>query len=130
MQKIQIKDFSLKIGYIGSVKWKKLSTNRCVSLHIYLRTNKTLIHNSLYVFDNQEGKIWAIKLQEENVYLKGQANPDNQCPDKWVLLFNIFRHRSMLQCLHQLDTQYLDIFLCKIYKHWITITINKQNTTR
>jgi len=49
MQKIQINDFSMKIGYTGSLKWKKLSTNRCFRLHIYLCTNKTLIHNSLYV---------------------------------------------------------------------------------
>ena len=55
MQKIQINDFSLKKGYIGSLKWEKLSTNRCFKLHIYLRTNKTLIHNSLYVFDNCGG---------------------------------------------------------------------------
>jgi len=45
MQKIRIIGFSLKIGYIGRLKWKK-------SLHIYLLTNKILIHNSYYVFDN------------------------------------------------------------------------------
>ena len=43
--------FSLKIGYIGSLKWGKKCTNGCFRIHIYLRTNKILIHNSLYVFD-------------------------------------------------------------------------------
>ena len=28
------------------------STNGCFRLHIYLRKNKTLLHNSLYVVDN------------------------------------------------------------------------------
>jgi hypothetical protein len=51
--KIRIIGFSLKIGYIGSLKrGKKISTNGCFRLHIYLRTNKTLTHNSLHVFDN------------------------------------------------------------------------------
>jgi len=45
-------DFSLKIGYTGSLNLKKISTNGCFGLHIYLRTNETSIHNSLYVFDN------------------------------------------------------------------------------
>jgi len=40
-------DFSLKIGYMGSFKWKNISTGGYFRLHIYLRTNKTLIHNSL-----------------------------------------------------------------------------------
>jgi len=30
----------------------KKTTDGYFRLHIYLRTNKTLIHNSLYVFDN------------------------------------------------------------------------------
>jgi len=30
---------------------KKISTNSCFRLHIYLRNNKKLINNSLYVFD-------------------------------------------------------------------------------
>ena len=36
------------------------STNGGFKLHIYLRKNKTLTHNSLYVLDNW-GKIYAIK---------------------------------------------------------------------
>ena len=45
-------DFSLKIDYISSLKRKKkVSTNGCFTLHIYLCTNKTITHNSLYVFD-------------------------------------------------------------------------------
>jgi hypothetical protein len=31
---------------------KKYSTNGCFRLHVYLCTYKTLVHNSLYVFDN------------------------------------------------------------------------------
>jgi hypothetical protein len=31
---------------------EKMSTNVCFILHIYSRTNKILLHNSLYVFDN------------------------------------------------------------------------------
>jgi hypothetical protein len=38
--------FSLKMGYIGSLKWKTVCTNGCFMLHIYLRRNKTLIRNS------------------------------------------------------------------------------------
>jgi len=33
---------------------EKKSTNGCFKLHIYLRKNKTLIHHSLYIFDNWE----------------------------------------------------------------------------
>jgi hypothetical protein len=51
MQRIRITGFSLKIGYICSLKWKIISSNSCNKLHIYLRTNKTLIQNSLHVFD-------------------------------------------------------------------------------
>jgi hypothetical protein len=40
-------DFPLKTGYIGNNKRKNISTDRYFKLHIYLRTNKTLIRNSL-----------------------------------------------------------------------------------
>ena len=46
-------NFSLKIGYIGSLKQNNVSTNGCFRLLIYLRTNKILKHNSYYVFDNR-----------------------------------------------------------------------------
>jgi hypothetical protein len=53
MQKIRITGFFFeKIGYIGGLKSKRISTNGCFGLHIYLRTNKTLIHNFLHVFEN------------------------------------------------------------------------------
>jgi hypothetical protein len=43
MQKIWIIGFfSLKIGYMDSLKWEKFFTNGYFRLHIYLRTNKTL----------------------------------------------------------------------------------------
>jgi hypothetical protein len=47
-------NFSLKIGYIGSSKWKKFLQTAIFRLHVYLPTNKTLIHNSLYIFDKGE----------------------------------------------------------------------------
>jgi len=50
----------LKTGHIESLKWKQTSKNCYFRLHIYLRTNKILTHNYLYVFDNW-GKIEAIK---------------------------------------------------------------------
>jgi hypothetical protein len=57
MQKIRIIGFFfLKIGYFGSLKWKKISAGGCFRLRILLRTNKTLIRNSLHLFDNW-GKI-------------------------------------------------------------------------
>ena len=34
---------------------EQIFTDCCLMLHIYLLTNKTLMHNSLYVFDN-----WAV----------------------------------------------------------------------
>ena len=53
MQKIRI------IGFLfeNILHWqfgvgKKKSTNGCCKLYIYLRTNKTLTHNSLYLFEN------------------------------------------------------------------------------
>ena len=52
MQKIRTTGLFLKIGYIGSLKLKKMYINSSFRRHIYLRTHKTLIHNSLYVFDN------------------------------------------------------------------------------
>jgi hypothetical protein len=41
------------IGFLfeNRLPWQ-FSTNSCFRLHIYLHTNKTLIHNSLYVFDS------------------------------------------------------------------------------
>jgi hypothetical protein len=37
-------------------------------------------------------QIDAVQLQYENVYPKGQADPDNQLPDKWnSIVFQSFR---------------------------------------
>jgi hypothetical protein len=47
----------MKIGYIGSLRWKTISANEYFRLHTYLPTNKTLIHNSLHVFDNWEKNV-------------------------------------------------------------------------
>ena len=49
--------------YIGSLKGEKSSTNGYFRLHIYLRTNKTLIYNSLYVLENWREKFKPQKLQ-------------------------------------------------------------------
>jgi hypothetical protein len=53
MQRIRIIGFFFenKLHWQSEVE-KDISTNGCFRVHIYLRTNKTLIHNSLYVFDN------------------------------------------------------------------------------
>ena len=53
MQKIRVIGFFLE----NRLHWqfevgKKIFTNGCFRLHIYLCTNKTLLHNSLYVFEN------------------------------------------------------------------------------
>jgi len=64
---------------------EKNSTNGGFRLHIYLRTNKTFILNSLYVFDNCGENLRlnnVAQLQYENIYRKGLADPDNQLPDK------------------------------------------------
>jgi hypothetical protein len=46
-------DFSSKVCYVDSLKWKKISTNNCCRLlHINLHISKTVMYNSLYVFDN------------------------------------------------------------------------------
>jgi len=58
-------DFSLKIGYIGSFKWKYVSTKGYFRLHIYLRASKTLMHNFFYIFGNW-GKIFGHKTMQYN----------------------------------------------------------------
>jgi hypothetical protein len=52
MQKIRITGFFLENRLQWQFEVEKNSTNGYFGLHIYLRTNKTLIHNSLHVFDN------------------------------------------------------------------------------
>ena len=59
------------------------STNGCFMIYIYLRANKTLIHNfCIYIFLTNGGKNLAIKdaveLQYDNG--EGQADPDSQRP--------------------------------------------------
>ena len=52
VQNIRITGFS----FGNKLQWQseegKASTKACFRLHIYLRTNKALIHNSLQVFEN------------------------------------------------------------------------------
>jgi len=52
MHKIWITGFFFENELHKQYGGKKISTNCCCRLHIYLLKNKTLIHNSLYVFDN------------------------------------------------------------------------------
>jgi len=67
-----------------------MSTKGCCRLHIYLRTNKTLIHNSLYVFGSGEGgfKPYTFQYNYSSKIFTGRAkpiriigDPDKQCPD-------------------------------------------------
>ena len=60
MQKIRIIGFFFENRLRWQFEVENISTNGCFRLHIYLRTYKILIHNSLYVFDKW-GKILAIK---------------------------------------------------------------------
>ena len=59
---------------------EKISTKDCFRLHIYLYIKKTLIHNSLCVFDSW-GRTEAIKsfstIRVKIVCSKGQADPNN-----------------------------------------------------
>ena len=55
MQKIRIIGFFSENSLHWQFELKKNSTNGCFRLHIYLHTNKTLIYNSLYVFDKWGG---------------------------------------------------------------------------
>jgi hypothetical protein len=61
-------DFDLKIGYIGSLKWKKKSSNGCFKPHIYFGTNKTLIQSFCYFFERR-GKIEATKIDAVQLQL-------------------------------------------------------------
>jgi hypothetical protein len=55
MQKIRI----IGLFFENSLHWQseveKNSANGCCKLYIYLRTNKSLIYNSLYIFENWGG---------------------------------------------------------------------------
>ena len=90
MQKIGIIKFFFENRQHWQFEVGKKSTNSCFRLHIYLRTNKILIHNSLYVFDNR-GKNLNHKRMQYN-YSKGMftgrtkpiriiGDPDNWLPD-------------------------------------------------
>ena len=82
----------MKIGYIASLEWKIIFTNCCFRLHVYLHTNKTLIHNYLCVFEK-----WGKNLNHKKVQYNYSTKmftrrakpiriigvPDNQRPDEW-----------------------------------------------
>jgi hypothetical protein len=82
-------DFSLKIGHIGSLKWKQISTSGYFRLHIYSHTTKTLtLSNPIFLptayspalicFGRESG--WWITcnyptfLKEENVEKQKEYN--------------------------------------------------------
>jgi len=52
VQKIWIIGFFFENKLHWQFEFEKISSNSCFRLHIYLCMNNTLIHNSLYVFDN------------------------------------------------------------------------------
>jgi len=80
-----------KYATLAVLSGKKISTNGCFRLHIYWRTNKTLIHNSLHVFEN-----WGRNLNYKNISYNHSkkrfirrakpiwitGDPDNQRPNK------------------------------------------------
>jgi len=71
MQKIR----TFGLFFENRVHWqlevKKILQNGWYRLHIYLGTNKTLIHNSLYVFDNWGKKNSVIKICSTFTVRKG-----------------------------------------------------------
>jgi len=68
-------DFSLKIGYIGNLKWVNnfLQTVDLGYLFVYVQ-NKTLIHNSFYVLGNW-GQILNHRNMQYNYSKKLQEGP-------------------------------------------------------
>jgi len=100
------------MGYIGILKWKQISTNVCFRLRIYLRTNKTLIHNSFYIMDSWGwGEDQAIKrcstftvrkiFPEVPNLARVIGNMDNQETDEWDSAVLI---RNMIANSHALST--------------------------
>jgi hypothetical protein len=63
MRKIWITGFFFENRLHWQYEGEKISTNCCCRLHIYLCVNKTLIHNSLYVFNN-----WGKNLSHKKMY--------------------------------------------------------------
>jgi len=62
MQEIWVIGFFFEDRLNWLVEVEKNSTNGCFMLHIYLCTNKTLIHNFLHVFEN-----WGKNLSHKNM---------------------------------------------------------------
>ena len=102
MQKMQIIGFFFANGLHWQFEVEKNSTNGSFRLHIYLRTNTTLIHNFLYVFDS-----WGTNLNHKEMqsnYSKKMftriakpfritGDPDNRRPDKWSSIVLHFSRR-------------------------------------
>jgi hypothetical protein len=63
VQKIWMFGFFFENRLHGQFEVEKISSNSCLSLHIYLYMNNTLIHNSLYVFDK-----WGEEFQPKKRY--------------------------------------------------------------
>jgi hypothetical protein len=82
-------------------------------IHVYLRTNKTLIHHSLFVSDNLGKNLSHNKMQynyskastrrAKPVWIIG--DPDNQRPDKWsstVVNISILHYSAFSQCVREI----------------------------
>jgi hypothetical protein len=76
----------LKIGYVGSLKWKKYLQMAVLShtfIYLYIKLSYIIPYMYLTTGGKIKNKKGIVKLQSENVYPKGQSDPDNQRPDKW-----------------------------------------------
>jgi hypothetical protein len=62
-QKIRIIGFFFEIGLHWQFEMGGKITDGDFKLHIYLRTNKILIHNSLYVFESWRKNLSHKKMQ-------------------------------------------------------------------
>jgi len=61
-QKIRITGFYFENGLHWQFEVEKFSSNGCIRLRIYLRTDNTLIHYTLYVFDS-----WKKNVNREKI---------------------------------------------------------------
>jgi len=101
------------MGYIGSLKWGggENSTNGRFRLRILLRTNETIIHNSLYVFDKSGKNLGRSKMQYSysKEMFTGRAKSiriigglDNQLSHKWSSAVLRFSATSCCLFIHML----------------------------
>ena len=86
----------MKIGYIGSLKWgKKEFLQTAVLGYIFIYVQIKYEHMIPYMYLTIRVKNLSHKNMWYNyctkiIYRKGQADPDNQRPDKWISTVLIF----------------------------------------